>query len=158
MSLSFQEWSQLGILTPPFHGGGFWKAPVRAQGRGPSQTLHTSAAARENLPNTPARAGLWGRRDKLLLVWRSYSTVYSQAFPVNTPSENLWAWKGRPYLWYAPWHPAELGHSVYSIGSWTLSSVILYLQEKHTFLLTLLRSQEKGQWGGKGQKQPHCIK
>lgn len=75
---------------------------MRAQPRGrappPSQMLHSSAAARENLPETPALASGQEGQAQHLLMWRSYSTVYSQAFPVNNPLEDLLASKGRPYL------------------------------------------------------------
>lgn len=79
----------LGLLFP---GGGSWDASVRAQRWSPSAVLlsHTASLCRGQA-NPCQIHQVFCRRNKLRTFWCLISdcTVYSEAFPLNIPSEGL---------------------------------------------------------------------
>lgn len=81
----------LGLLFP---GGGSWDASVRAQRWSPSAVLlsHTAhPCGGQANPCQIHQVRVFCRRNKLRTFWclMSGCTVYSEAFPLNVPSEDL---------------------------------------------------------------------
>ena len=155
-----------GIFSPSFSWRQLLRCPSESSAPEPECCPHLTCCTPlqqpgKPLPNTPITCISQERQaqnlpvfDELLRrLFRGFPSKYSLRRLLHLEVEISWS---RQYLRDVLWHPAEPGRWGNALGGQKLAASVCYLKEKHFFLLTLLRLQEKKE-RGRGNGRGNCI-